>query len=181
MPSDRPKGLAIFNRLGDRRFRLGSLGLLLAVFVVGLSARAEQELPLERQRSLQKEINAIQSVAQVKTRIKDLFAVRDKCAVGSCHNYASTSICSEVGMLDVRVGGKIMNEAKSSDSASLPVSEADLSLMRRVFSQCKPSNYQYWNWDTVLHVVYSPTCAEDQKIRQQFDLAPSDRCRRSKS
>lgn len=181
MPDDRPKGLAILNRLSDRRFRLGSLGLLLAILVIGLSAKAEQDLPLERQRSLQTEINAIQSVAQVKTRIKDLFTVRDKCAVGSCHNYTSTAICNEVGMLDVRVGGKIMNEMKSSESTALPISETDLSLMQRIFSQCKPSNYQYWNWNTVLHVLYSPTCAEDQKIRQQFALASSDRCRRSKS
>jgi hypothetical protein len=180
MPDDYSRGLAIVNRLSKKRFRLGSLGLLLAIVLGGLSAQAEQDVSLERQRSLQEEIKAIQSVAQVKSQIKNLFTARDNCAVGSCHNSTSTSICNAVGMLDVRVNGQIINQMKMGDSNSLPISKADLSLMQQIFSQCKPSNYQYWNWDTVLHVVYSPTCAEDQKIRQQFALAPSNRCRRSK-
>lgn len=120
--------------------------------------------------NLQREVEAIRSVAEVKTRIRELMVARDNCGVGSCYNSTSTAICEQVGMLDVRVDGKIFSGGTGWTDAVLPISRPDLDLMKLVFNQCQPSNYQYWNWGQMLHVLYQPSCPVDLRIRRTLGL-----------
>lgn len=120
--------------------------------------------------SLEDYVNSIQSVEQIKQEIRETLQQRDQCGVGSCYNFTSTSICAAVGALDIRVDGKILEEGSGWSDQILPISDSDLALMRQIFAQCKPSNYQYWNFGTMLHVLYSPTPEADAAIRQQLGL-----------
>ena len=146
----------------------------LSVVMLGFlpAAAIAQESPDLRQR-----VESIQSVAQVKTAIAAALIQLDQCAVGSCVNFATTSICEQIGMLDIRVDGKIFSGGTGWTDRVLPISSPDLALMKQIFSQCKPTNYQYWNWGTVLHVAYQPTCEIDQSIRKALGVAPAKRCR----
>lgn len=157
-----------------RRSRMGWLWLLMFCSIgVGENGWA-QERP-----DIGAKIEAIQSVDQVKTQIRELMVARDRCRLGSCHNTTSTAICDQVGMLDIRVDGKIFSRGTGGTDTVLPIAAADLTLMKRIFSQCKPTNYQYWNWGVVLHVAYSPDCVTDQSIRKDLGLATTKRCRSS--
>ncbi len=127
--------------------------------------------------TLRQQVESIQSVAQVKTAIASALTQLDQCAVGSCVNAATTAICEQIGMLDIRVDGKIFSGGTGWTDVILPISPADLNLMKQIFSQCQPTNYQYWNWGMVLHVAYQPTCAIDQSIRKALGVAPAKRCR----
>ncbi|MEB3295514.1 MAG: hypothetical protein VKJ24_20360 [Synechococcales bacterium] len=128
----------------------------------------------ERGNALEQEIKTIKSVAQVKGRLKDLIESRDTCAVGSCFNFTSTAICDQIGMLDVQVNGQIVQSMTSVGSpGAIPISKPDLDLMRQMFSQCKPTNYQYWNWDQILHVYYVPNCTVDQQVRKALGVKAS--------
>jgi hypothetical protein len=128
----------------------------------------------QRESSLQQEIDAIKSVAQVKTTLKQLLETRDTCAVGSCFNSVSTAICNQIGLLDVRVNGQILQSMVSDKPSGLAISKTDLALMKQMFSQCKPTNYQYWNWDTILHVYYVPSCPIDRQVRKALGVKPSN-------
>lgn len=119
---------------------------------------------------LRDQVESIQSVEQVKDDIRQLMEFRDQCSVGSCWNATSTSICSAVGALDIRVDGKIFSGATGWTDEVLPISETDLNLMQLIFSQCKPTNYQYWNFGQILHVLYEPTPETDQQIRSTLGL-----------
>ncbi|AFY75170.1 hypothetical protein Syn7502_03304 [Synechococcus sp. PCC 7502] len=95
-------------------------------------------------RDLQKFVDSIRSVEQVKKNIGKLIVAIDNCAVGSCFNFNSTAICELVATLDVQVNGQIVGGMTSVGSAGkIPISKSDLSLMQDIFSQCKPTNYQY--------------------------------------
>lgn len=115
-------------------------------------------------------VNSIQSVEQVKQEIRVALQQLDHCAVGSCVNFTSMGICEAIGALDIRVDGKIFSQGTGWSDSILPISESDLALMQLIFSQCKPSNYQYWNFNSILHVLYSPGPAADAEIRQQLGL-----------
>ena len=116
-------------------------------------------------------VDSIQSVEQVKEILRNLLQERDRCQVGSCWNNISTSICETVAALDVQVNGQIVGGMTSVGSAgNIPISEADLELMKLIFSQCKPTNYQYWNWEMMLHVVYAPADEIGQEIRQRLGV-----------
>ncbi len=118
-------------------------------------------------------IDSIRSVEQVKEQLRQMFQQRDECKVGSCWNNSSTIICETVAALDVQVNGQIVGGMTSVGSAgNIPISATDLELMKLIFSQCKPTNYQYWNWPMLLHVVYAPTQEVDQKIRQGLGITP---------
>jgi hypothetical protein len=52
----------------------------------------------------------------------------------------------------------------------LTISEADLDLMKLIFSQCEPTNYQYWNFGSILHVWYNPTPEVDRQVRQALEI-----------
>lgn len=160
----------MLSQLAIRR-SLISFGLILASLILGLPATSQEK------QDIQQEVASIQSVNQVKNRIKELMTALEQCGVGSCANYNATAICEQVGMLDIRVDGKIFSGGTGWTKSVLPITSTDLALMKQIFSQCKPTNYQYWNWDSVLHVWYNPSCATDQPIRKSLGLAPSKRCR----
>lgn len=133
-------------------------------------------LPTLAQTDLQEYVDSFRSVNQVKEEIRQLMEVREQCAVGSCWNSTSTSICEVVAALDVKVNGQIVGQMFSGEEGSpgeIPISQDDLQLMKLIFSQCQPSNYQYWNWDRMLHVLYSPSPEAEQKIRSILKLPPS--------
>ncbi|BAZ83605.1 hypothetical protein PN497_02550 [Sphaerospermopsis kisseleviana CS-549] len=120
---------------------------------------------LAQQTQGQKLVDSIQSVAQVKRQLKELFTNLNQCGTGGCFNMITTNICELVGALDVKLDGKIIGEMSGFSDTKLPISASDLKLMKKIFSQCKPTNYQYWKWETVLHVGYDPTPQIDKEIR----------------
>lgn len=147
------------------KFTVGQTLLIAAVALTGMAAPV-----IAQADDLQKQVESIQSVEQVKDEIRQLMKFRDQCNVGSCWNSTSTSICSAVGALDIRVDGKIFSSATGWTDEVLPISQTDLNLMKQIFSQCKPSNYQYWNFGQILHVLYNPTPEADQQIRRTLGL-----------
>jgi hypothetical protein len=144
------------------------LGLaMVGVVVSGLMVpvRAERE-------ALQQFVNSIESVDQVKGDLKGLLEQSDQCAVGSCFNFTRTAICERVAALDVQVNGQIIGDWTSVGSeGKLPISRSDLGLMKDIFSQCKPTNYQYWNFERMLHVYYVPTPVIDRRVRKALGVA----------
>ncbi len=153
--------------------------LFLMGTTVAITTSALPNLALAQGRDLSAEVKSIKSIAQVKQNLSALLANRDKCAVGSCFNATSTAICEQVAMLDVRVDGKIFSGATGWTDSVLPISQSDLDLMKLIFSQCKPTNYQYWNWGLMLHVWYDPSCQADQKIRTGLAMSrQSKSCQR---
>lgn len=103
-------------------------------------------------------VDAIKSVATVKEYLRDLVAESRQCLSGSCWNMTGGAICSYVGALDLKVDDLITGTFKPEErKPEIPISEADILLMRLIFSQCKPTNYQYQNYPTVLHVIYEPS------------------------
>lgn len=142
--------------------------LILSYFTIAVGILPK--VALAEERDLKVEVESIKSVAEVKEIIKELLVNRDQCRVGSCFNFTSTAICSQVGMLDIRVDGKIFSGGTGWTDSVLPISKSDLDLMQLIFSQCKPTNYQYWNWGVMLHVWYDPSCQVDQKIRARLGI-----------
>jgi hypothetical protein len=136
-----------------------------------------KEMPaVAQQRDLRQFVDSVKSVEQVKRDIARLISTVDNCGVGSCFNFNSTAICELVAALDVQVNGQIVGGMTSVGSqGKIPISKSDLSLMRDIFSQCKPTNYQYWNFESMLHVYYAPKPELDQKVRQALGLPPSKR------
>jgi hypothetical protein len=47
----------------------------------------------------------------------------------------------------------------------------------RIWGQCKPTNYQYWNFDRMLHVYYVPSPAIDRRVRKALGVAEKVRDR----
>jgi hypothetical protein len=102
-------------------------------------------------------VDAIKSVATVKEYLRDLVTENRQCLSGGCWNMTAGLICSYVGALDVKVDNLITGTFQPEERRpKIPISEAETLLMRLIFSQCKPTNYQYLNYPTVLHVVYEP-------------------------
>jgi len=135
------------------------------VFVLALTLA--WALPIQAQTpDLQAQVAAITSVKQIKNQLRATLQELDQCGVGSCANAASTSICEQVGALDVRVDGKIIGAATGFTDRVLPISPTDLKLMKLVWSQCQPTNYQYWNFPQILHVAYNPSPKADAAIRK---------------
>jgi hypothetical protein len=135
---------------------------------------------MAREQDLQKFVDSIESVNQVKEDLKTLLIQSDQCKVGSCFNATRTTICSTVAALDVQVNGQIIGDWKSVGSeGKIPITKPDLSLMKTIFSQCKPTNYQYWNWGTMLHVYYVPSPAIDRQVRQALGVPEKARSRQS--
>ena len=142
------------------------------LMAVGLSIAAVQFPVVAQENKLEKSVEAIESVDQVKDELKALLQSSDQCAVVSCFNSTRTAICSKVGALDIQVNGQILGDWTSVGSeGKIPISKSDLSLMRTIFSQCKPTNYQYWNFEMMLHVYYVPSSAIDRQVRQALGVA----------
>jgi hypothetical protein len=125
-------------------------------------------------------IEAIQSVDQVKKAIKRSIEGINECQAGSCYNSRSRQICEMVAALDVKINGLIINEMKTLGKTGLPISENDLALMLQIFQQCRPTNYQYWQYPYLLHVIYSPLPQADQQIRKLLGIKPKKDIKKGK-
>ena len=123
-------------------------------------------------------VESIKSVAQVKKEIRA--ALTENCGTGHCWNSQATQICNAVAALDVKLDYAITGttftgpqpEAVPSESSGSPMkaSKADLGLMKLIFSQCKPTNYQYWSFGSILHVIYAPTPKVDAEVRKRLGI-----------
>lgn len=142
------------------------VALLVAIGIIGILIQ-----PAQGQRDLREVVDSIESVEQVKQQLRRTLQSRDECNVGSCWNMRSTAICETVAALDVQVNGQIVG-GMTSIGVNIPISNSDLALMELIFSQCKPTNYQYWNWPLMLHVWYSPSDEVDQQVRRGLGLPP---------
>ena len=150
--------------------------LVLVTLLVAIGTIGTLIQPAQGQRDLIEFVDSIKSVEQVKQQLRETFKFSDGCGVGSCINGANTSICETVAALDVQVNGKIIGEMSSFGSdGKIPISNSDLELMKLIFSQCKPTNYQYWNWPMMLHVWYSASNEVDQQVRQGLGVQPRRR------
>jgi hypothetical protein len=125
----------------------------------------------------QKFVDAIQSVDQVKAGVREsLSAIDHDCAVGSCANANATQICRYTAALDVQVGGAITaTDPRQRRDARFSISPSDLSLFQRIWAQCKPTSYQFWNYPDVLHVWYAADPAADAQIRQALGMTKATR------
>ena len=129
--------------------------------IAALPAHAES-----RAESIEKLIASINSVEVAKTEIRNAMAESDNCDSGSCIDLYFAKVCNIVAALDVNVAGKILDEMTMTDGESkLAISSIDARNMRQIFEQCKPTNYQYWNYDELIHVIYSP----DEKSSTDID------------
>ncbi len=99
-------------------------------------------------------VDSIKSVTQVKKEIQD--SLTEECGSGHCWNLNATRVCDLTAGLDVKVGYRITGTFENSAS-ELHISDSDLKLMKLIFSQCKPTNYQFWSYGRILHVHYDPS------------------------
>jgi hypothetical protein len=115
-------------------------------------------------------IHAIESVEQVKEAIRKSIQKKSECGAGSCDNYRSQQVCELIGALDVKTNGAIIGQMTSVGMTGMCISERDLELMKLILQQCKPTNYQYWNFDSILHVGYLPSPEAGEKIGKMLGV-----------
>lgn len=114
-------------------------------------------------------VDSIKSVEQVKRGIKD--SLIEECGGGHCWNVQAAHVCNLVAGLDIKVGYAITGAFENERSrAQIRITESDLKLMKLVFSQCKPTNYQYWNFSQLLHVVYSPSAKVNAEVNKWLGI-----------
>jgi hypothetical protein len=118
---------------------------------------------------VQKYVASIRSIEQVKSAIRN--AMSAECASGSCANNNATEICTLVGGIDVRLDGIVTSDnARYKPKPEFPISSQDLQILKMIWRQCKPTNYQFWNYGSVLHVWYEPNPRDDAEIRRALGL-----------
>lgn len=141
--------------------------VLLLFVVVVLPSQAVEAKDIE---DLEKSelVDSIKSVEQVKDALKRIFEEYDQCYIGSCYEDWQFKIAELVGALDTKVG-EISIEGKTAKS-ELVISANDLKLFRLIWRNCHPTSYQYWQYDSVLHVSYMPTKEDDKKIRKMLNI-----------
>lgn len=119
---------------------------------------------------VEKYVASIQSSQQVKNRIRS--ALTADCGTGSCLNNNATEICSLLGALALRSDGLISNTVPGyRGKPEVPITNADLALFKKIWRNCRPTTYQYWNYGTVLHVAYDAPPQEDEEIRRALGIA----------
>ena len=139
--------------------------LLLATLLLATSAYAGEA-------AVKSFVDSIKSVEQVKQEIRE--ALTAQCG-GSCWNSYSTRICDLTAGLDVKIGYRITDtftDEGTRKKASIQISPQDLKLMKLIFSQCKPSNYQYWNFGQILHVQYIPSDKVSAQVNRLLGIKP---------
>lgn len=139
---------------------LKNLALLLSILLVTKATYANES-------SVQKFVDSIKSVEQVKQEIRG--SLTERCGGGHCWNFHASRICELTAALDVRVGYAITGTFENA-KRSIQISDADLRLMKLIFSQCKPSNYQYWNYSQLLHVVYDPSPKVASQVSESLGI-----------
>ena len=123
---------------------------------------------------VEKFVKRVDSVATAKRELRKAFDALDECSVGSCYNAATISICELVGALDVNTNGAIVREMSIGEAVT-SISGPDVRMMKDLYSQCRPTNYQYWNFDSVFHVGYRPTDQADAAIRKYLGVKAKPR------
>ena len=117
----------------------------------------------------EKLIKSITSVAAAKSQLRDTLEGMASCNIGSCLNYASKHFCEIIGVLDLKVNGAIFG-TMSMGKSELTITAEDLRQMKKMAAQCKPTNYQYWQYESILHVGYNPSTQADAEIRQYLGV-----------
>jgi hypothetical protein len=135
--------------------------LIFAVLLITLfsfNTHAENEY-------VRKFVATINSVEKAKAELRTAFLGLDSCQDGSCFSEVSMYICDIVAALDVNANGQIFSGWRTG-YYTIAIPANDLVFMRNVFAQCKPTNYQYWIYPLVLHVVYNPDGEQNAAIRE---------------
>lgn len=118
-------------------------------------------------------VDSIKSVAQVKQGIREALTEAEQCGTGHCWNVHATRVCDLVAALDVNVDYQITGTFESTHpKPSIKIADTDLKLMKLIFSQCKPSNYQYWSFGQILHVYYAPSSKVNAEVNKQLGIKP---------
>ncbi|AGY58542.1 hypothetical protein [Gloeobacter kilaueensis] len=116
-------------------------------------------------------VGSILSLKQFKRQMRTLFSRRNDCQDAPCLNAIGTQICEALGALDVRIAGQLTGQPTGGTNLpTLSIAQGDLSLMRLIYSQCRPTNAQYWQFASVLHVSYQPQPAIDSQVQRAFGL-----------
>jgi hypothetical protein len=126
-------------------------------------------------------VNSIKSLAEAKTILRDAMKLLEtECSTGGCFDNYQIQICETLAAIDAKIGYRLnigweSSEKLSDDDLSgidkdFPVSKQDISLFKLMFSQCKPSNYQYWKHSNVLHVIYSPSSEIDAQVKKYLNV-----------
>lgn len=125
-------------------------------------------------------VKSITSTQASKERIKNHMDNLKTCGTGLCLHENSVAICEIIGALDVHTGGAILNPAHRYE-ASIKIAPQDLRGMQLIYSQCRPSNYQYWNSESVLRVAYNPHKDKEQSIAKylEIDSQPQESAKKS--
>lgn len=114
-------------------------------------------------------VKQYRTIATVKQALRTTFTELDACPSGSCENGNSMLICEIVAALDVNMNGIII-DSMTSESTKVTLPAQDLRMMKLLFAQCKPTNYQYWNYSSMLHVGYRPSQTADVSIRRYLGV-----------
>lgn len=116
----------------------------------------------EPQSEAQGYVASIRSVGDVKSRLYD--HLNPECGSGVCVENNAGEVCNLVGALDVRVGGAIASPGQPAQQPEFSISGSDLQLMRRIWRQCKPTSWGYWNRSFLLRVTYSGNQKEVKEV-----------------
>ena len=114
-------------------------------------------------------VKQYRTVAATKQALRTTFTELDNCPSGSCMNGYSMQICEIVGALDVNMNGIIIG-SMTSEGTKVTLPANDLRMMKLLFAQCKPTNYQYWNYSSILHIGYQPSRSADVSIRRYLGI-----------
>ena len=143
----------------------GIIGLLLAT--TSVQAHADEH-------AQKKFIKQFDSAKKSKQLILESFNDLSQCAVGSCANDRATHICEQIAAVDIQTDYQISNSFTGQRSGAFTLNRADLALFKDLYASCRPTNYQYWNYDSLFHVGYAgdPEKAA-AKLKQSLRLKKS--------
>lgn len=106
----------------------------------------------EPQGEVERYVSSLPPLAAVKSLLHD--HLNPQCGSGVCVENNAGEVCNLVGALDVRVGGVIASPGQPAQSPDFSISASDLLLMRRIWRQCRPTSWGYWNRSYLLRVTY---------------------------
>ena len=89
-----------------------------------------------------------------KQMILESFKSLQGCPSGSCDNLFRTTICEQIAAVDIQTGYQISGEM-SGVERKFKLNQSDEALFKKLFSSCRPSSYQFWQFDSLLHVIYT--------------------------
>lgn len=124
-------------------------------------------------------ILAMKSVEQAKDELRmSIWTMKYECPSGACRVTNASEACNTLAVLDIRTDFRISGsylEPCMGKHVLIPSPE-DLAQFKLMWSQCRPSTYQYWNDDPdVMHIEYLPTPELEREIDAwlKISLEPS--------